>query len=119
MRTYEFITKSQENTASDMLSCKRVFQMHIVFNIKAFIGLQIWWISSYILERTPKTGQTTVMAKQALRLLSNFFSCSTKLSMKFQPLIKANMLKNKDILAFRQSYFIFIMLINVTQTIIA
>ena len=48
---------------------------------------------------------------QVIKLLP----CSTQLSKKFQLLIKTNMLKNKDYLAFKLSNVVFIMLINVTM----
>ena len=43
----------------------------------------------------------------------NLFSCSTQLSMKFQQFIETKMLKIKTFLAFKLSYVVFIMLINV------
>ena len=46
---------------------------------------------------------------QAIKL----FSCSTQLSMKFQSLIKAKMVKNTDLLALKLSDVVFILLINV------
>ena len=51
----------------------------------------------------PRTGP------EVIKLLS----CSSQLSMKFQMLIKTNMLKNKYFLAFKLSDVVFIMLINV------
>ena len=46
------------------------------------------------------------------------FSCSTELSMKFQPLMKTKMLKNIYFLAFKLSNTAFILLINVKMPII-
>ena len=47
--------------------------------------------------------------------VTKLFSCSTQLSIKFQLLIKTEMLRNKEFLAFKLPNDVFIMLINVKR----